>query len=205
MTDTFHFTRTDNVYVEHEVHRGKIRDPYTDAALGRKGVSILKLRQDPASEWQTRNNIGERFFWNAQHALFKGSFSQRNAPIHDLRAHLASERDRIVGNVNDCDDFEPVSLETWNRMSALVQAIVSDFMKTHDATDLDLPIFSAGEEGGIDVQWRGETRNLLIAVEVDAAEPTRFHAYDWAKDNHAIRGSLDETVNNGWLISWLLA
>jgi hypothetical protein len=93
----------------------------------------------------------------------------------------------------------------WNRMRRLVTEILVDFSLHYGESEPSVPIVSMGDESDIDVQWRTASRNLLISVAGRDDEPVYFHGMDWVRKSHVIKGSLEEGVQNGWILSWLNA
>jgi len=49
---------------------------------------------------------------------------------------------------------------------------------------------------------RTPTRELLVNVSADPAEPTTYYGDDGAS-GHAIKGTLDTTAHQHWLLLWL--
>ncbi len=70
------------------------------------------------------------------------------------------------------------------------------------------PVIGPGPDGSIDIHWQLATRTLLVNVPADVNKPATFYGSDRiSRDKPAcniIEGFMDTSVQNQWLLMWLI-
>ena len=64
------------------------------------------------------------------------------------------------------------------------------------------PKIRKGPRGSIDLHWRTPTRELLLNVPADVDALADYYGDDGA-GGHVIKGTLNPTEENAWLLMWL--
>lgn len=89
---------------------------------------------------------------------------------------------------------------TWRRATQFVRDITIQFVTKHK-TRIDPPKITPGPEGSIDVRWKADKRTLLVNFPANENEPADFFGSD--KEQDTVKGTLDLTSQNQWLLIWL--
>lgn len=89
---------------------------------------------------------------------------------------------------------------TWKRAIKFVRDIATPFVVRH-RKQIQPPKITAGPDGSIDVRWTSEKRTMLLNFPVDESMPPDFFGHDKGQD--VIKGTLDLTSQNHWLLLWL--
>jgi len=121
-------------------------------------------------------------------------------------AHLAAEIEQSRSMLSLPDDWDeegsPGYAEaTWHRAVALLVQNATRLWR-QDRVSVQAPRVRKGPEGSIDLDWRAPDRELLINVPADPAEPATYYGDDGA-GGHRIKGALDTSADNRWLLRWL--
>ena len=66
---------------------------------------------------------------------------------------------------------------------------------------VDAPRVLPGPEGSIDLHWRSHDRQLLINVPPDVDEPATY--YGQKSVDQVVKGNLDTSAQNEWLLMWI--
>lgn len=89
---------------------------------------------------------------------------------------------------------------TWQRATQFVRDIAKQYI--NDSKErIEPPKITPGPEGSIDIRWRAEKRTLLINFSAGENEPADFFGSDRGEDT--IKGTLDISSQNLWLLLWL--
>jgi hypothetical protein len=65
-----------------------------------------------------------------------------------------------------------------------------------------LPHIDPGPGGAIDIDWRAPRRELLITIPAQEDTPAEFYGDN--RSGEALKGFLDLTADNQWLVQWLI-
>jgi len=90
---------------------------------------------------------------------------------------------------------------TWDRATELVRNVVADYWKCYKVWP-DSPKIQPGPEGSIDINWRLGRRELLINVPANEKSPVTYFGIRSPKET--IKGKLDPSLSNEWILLWLL-
>jgi hypothetical protein len=124
------------------------------------------------------------------------------APLQNLEAGIASSRS-LLDLADDWDDAGSPGYDeaTWQRAVAFLASGVwrlwDDYHVQTDLADV-LP----GPQGSIDLDWRVRGHELLINVPADPSQPIGYYGDDGA-GGKKIKGTLDPTAPNRWLLAWM--
>jgi hypothetical protein len=89
---------------------------------------------------------------------------------------------------------------TWNRAAEFVKDAASAFHQ-RSGVWVDPPKISPGPEGSIDIHWKTSKRELLINIPDDSEEPVDYCGCGDSKGT--IKGKLDTSLTNEWILMWL--
>ena len=90
--------------------------------------------------------------------------------------------------------------ETWQRATGFLLANAVRLWNDYGVI-IDAPEISPGPAGSIDLHWRSGRRELLINVPANPGMPAGFYGDD--RTGNAVKGQLDVTEENQWLLMWL--
>jgi hypothetical protein len=122
--------------------------------------------------------------------------------LHDLEAGIDSSRS-LLDLDDDWDDAGSPGYEeaTWQRAVTLLVSGVTrlweDYGVRTDRADV-LP----GPRGSIDLDWRVRDHELLVNVPADQAQAVAYYGDD-GTGGKKIKGTLDPTAPNRWLLAWM--
>lgn len=94
---------------------------------------------------------------------------------------------------------------TWRQAVSLVVRSASTQVERHPDVILPVPIFAKGQEGSIDILWDSGERRLMINVPAEGDGPVTYHGFDTGNDAREVKGSLDPSDQNDWIVRWLTA
>ena len=114
------------------------------------------------------------------------------------------ERSKSILTLEDDWDGEGSSgyeLATWQRTTNyLKQNALRLWDSLHIA--LDTPNLSAGPDGSFDIDWKTDKRDLLINIPEDQTKLADFYGSN--KAGQIVKGDLDISNPNQWLLIWLM-
>lgn len=121
-------------------------------------------------------------------------------------AHLGAEIERsraMLGLEDDWDDEgSPGYAETtWSRAIGFLVQNATQLWDGYGIA-IEAPKVRKGPDGSIDLDWRTPHHELLVNVPADEADPTSYYGDDGA-GARTIKGTLEPTANNRWLLMWL--
>lgn len=93
------------------------------------------------------------------------------------------------------------SKTTWERMKNFLLAS-AEALWLLDHRRLDAPKILPGPDGSIDIHWKSNQRELLINIAEEISELA--HYYGDNKNGQIIKGTLNISVDNQWLLLWLM-
>jgi hypothetical protein len=127
---------------------------------------------------------------------------QLPAPLHDLEAAITSSRS-LLDLADDWDDAGSPGYgeATWQRAVAFLVSGVSRLWDDHGVRTERADVLP-GPRGSIDLDWRVRDHELLVNVPSDPSQPTAYYGDDGA-GGKKIKGTLDPTAPNRWLLAWL--
>jgi hypothetical protein len=64
-----------------------------------------------------------------------------------------------------------------------------------------VPEIAPGPDGSLDLDWQTANRELLVNIPADLDKPATFYGDD--KVNTKLKGILDTSADNVWLLMWL--
>jgi hypothetical protein len=89
---------------------------------------------------------------------------------------------------------------TWRRAAEFVKDVASAFHRRSGAW-VDPPRILPGPDGSIDIHWKTSKRELLINIPDDREEPADY--YGCGDPTDTIKGKLDTSLPNEWILMWL--
>lgn len=89
---------------------------------------------------------------------------------------------------------------TWKTATQFIRKTAFQFKKETDRW-IDAPKITPSHDGSIDVRWKSSERSLLINFPADSSSPATFFGSD--KNIDAIKGTLNLSSQNHWLLKWL--
>lgn len=119
------------------------------------------------------------------------------------RVEEAIETSRYILTLGDNWDEEGslgYAESTWKHATQFVRHAATLFINEH-RRHIEPPKITPGPDGSIDVRWKGAKRTLLINFPANDAEPADFFGSDKGRDT--IKGTLDLSSPNLWLLMWL--
>jgi len=90
--------------------------------------------------------------------------------------------------------------ETWRTATQFVRKTAFQFKK-ETGRWIDAPKITPSHDGSIDVRWKSLERSLLINFPADSISPANFFGSD--KNIDTIKGTLNLSSQNHWLLKWL--
>lgn len=91
--------------------------------------------------------------------------------------------------------------QTWERAAQfVVQTAIAQRKKS--GVWVDPPKITPGPDGSIDVRWKVPYRSALINFPAAETEPIQFFGSDG--EIESIRGTLDLSTPNQWILMWLM-
>lgn len=90
---------------------------------------------------------------------------------------------------------------TWSRATNFVKDLALANRGIGIGGWVDPPRILPGPEGSIDIHWKTSKRELLINISDDDEEPADF--YGCGNSNDTIKGKLDTSLPNEWILMWL--
>jgi hypothetical protein len=90
---------------------------------------------------------------------------------------------------------------TWERATNFVKDLATSYW---ELTNLWVcpPSIMPGPEGSIDIHWNASKRELLINIPTENDSPAGYFGSGGAKDT--VKGKLDTSSSNQWILMWLL-
>lgn len=90
---------------------------------------------------------------------------------------------------------------TWDRATNLVKDLA---IRYWELTNLWVcpPRIMPGPDGSIDIHWNASNRELLINIPSDEESPAGYFGSGGAKES--VKGKLDTSSHNHWILMWLL-
>jgi hypothetical protein len=92
------------------------------------------------------------------------------------------------------------SEETWHRATQFVRKTALLYKKEIGVW-IDPPKITPGPDGSIDVRWKSSKRSILINFPANSNTPADFYGSD--KQTDVIKGTLNLSSQNHWILQWL--
>ena len=121
-----------------------------------------------------------------------------------IRLIEAVENSRYILDLEDDWDEEGsprFQKTTWKRATDFVLQVVSSFRRQPGGFWVEPPRILPGPKGSIDIHWKTSKRELLINVPEDTGEPADYYGSGGLTD--IIKGKLEISVKNEWILTWL--
>lgn len=121
-------------------------------------------------------------------------------------AHLAAEIERSRSLLSLRDDWDeegsPGYAEATRHRAVALLLHNATRLWQQDRISVQAPTVRKGPAGSIDLDWRMPNRELLINVPTDPVESATYYGDD-GSGGHRIKGALDTSADNRWLLRWL--
>jgi hypothetical protein len=91
--------------------------------------------------------------------------------------------------------------ETWKRATQFIVRSAIGYRRTNGVW-VGPPKITPGPDGSIDVRWKTSKRSALINFPAFERDPIQFFGSDG--DTETIRGTLDLSSPNQWILMWLM-
>ena len=120
--------------------------------------------------------------------------------------HLAVEIERSRSMLDLPDDWDEAGSPgyaeaTWERAVGFLVRNASWLWRDY-GVPIQAPRIRKGPDGSIDLDWRTPGHELLVNVPADPNESATYYGDDGA-GRHQVKGSLDTSAPNQWLLMWL--
>lgn len=114
---------------------------------------------------------------------------------------LEAQRQKFVVHKQDEQDGPPpLDPNTWDRAYSFVRSSL-EHLDSGRRSQLTAPDLFPTSMAGIDIEWEADGRELGINVPGDSLTPATYYGKDEA--GHVLRGTLDTSAPNVWLLQWL--
>jgi hypothetical protein len=90
---------------------------------------------------------------------------------------------------------------TWYRAIQFIRNVSASFRQSAGFW-VEPPRILPGPEGSIDIHWKTSKRELLINIPESDEEPADYYGCGSLQD--AIKGKLDTSLPNEWILLWLM-
>lgn len=87
------------------------------------------------------------------------------------------------------------------RATHFVRQVALSFRQQPTGFWIEPPRILPGPKGSIDIHWKTSKRELLINVPEDDTVPADYYGSGGATD--IIKGKLETTAKNEWILAWL--
>lgn len=99
------------------------------------------------------------------------------------------------------DEGSPSYAEsTWERATIFIKETTTSYRRTVGSW-IGPPKITPGPDGSIDIRWKSAKRTLLINIPANNDDIADFYGDDKAADT--IKGTLDTSSSNQWILMWL--
>ena len=158
----------------------------------------ISSRQYPSYKWPRDNDFARR----KQLVDEKEPQSSKLESVENYERAVKKSRRLLELSDNWDDEGSPrVNSAAWNKATDFVLEMVRAFTG-RIRRPLPVPAISAGPEGSIDVHWRTERREILLNFSADQTLAPSYYGDNYADET--IKGTLDTTSKNIWLLYWLI-
>ena len=129
-----------------------------------------------------------------------------DAILPEALKHVADAIDqsrRLLDLEDDWDDDGTPGYAdaTWNRAVTFLAQTASRLWEQHGVQPDTVEVLP-GAHGGIGLDWRSPGHELLVTVPADPAQDAPYYGDDGA-GGRKIKGTLDTSAPNPWLLAWL--
>jgi hypothetical protein len=135
--------------------------------------------------------------------LFEAGLPEQRVTKISVRIAEAVESSRrILDLANDWDEegSPAYAHDTWKRATQFVLQSAIGYRKSIGVW-VSPPKITPGPDGSIDVRWKTSERSVLINFPASDGESVQFFGSD--RDTESIRGTLDLSLPNQWILMWL--
>jgi hypothetical protein len=107
----------------------------------------------------------------------------------------------------DEEGSQAYTLATWERATTFLQLGARQLWEENQVA-LEAPKILPGPSGSIDLHWKMARRELLINIPESVGKPANFYGDDSSSHDQVpsqtVKGTLDTTKDNQWLMMWLM-
>ena len=161
-------------------------------------------RRMEQSATQYYHNIAANWgapFWRALEVGGEGSSKRRSNLAVRVEDSINASRNILTLGDNWDEEGSPGYAEaTWKRATDFVRNVALLFINEHKRP-IEPPKITPGPDGSIDIRWKAAKRTLLINFPAKESEFADFFGSD--KGSDTIKGTLDLSSQNLWLLMWL--
>lgn len=133
-----------------------------------------------------------------------GLSNETDDSIFSPEIENAIEASRILLELEDDWDEEGgvgYSEETWKRTTQFIRKTALLF-KNEYGKWVNAPKITPGPDGSIDVRWKTDKRSLLVNFPASETKPVDYFGSDKGIDT--VKGTLNLSLQNHWLLHWLM-
>jgi hypothetical protein len=125
-----------------------------------------------------------------------------DAEVADSIVELVSAAKHILALQDNWDEEGSIGYteSTWTRATDFVSNLAVGYWNTHHSRFIP-PRILPGPEGSIDIHWKAAGREVLINIPANDAIPAGYYGSGDAKES--IKGKLDTSKSNLWILTWL--
>jgi hypothetical protein len=158
-----------------------------------------------SDEWLERRPVGAPEYRVARDLASTLATATPNTAIPAALGHVkaAIENSRYILDLEDDWDEEGATgyaPSTWSRATDFLLKNALSLWEDYGVF-IASPRILPGPDGSIDLHWRVGDHELLTNIPSDVAQPASY--YGNSKRGDVIKGSLDTSTNNVWLLVWL--
>jgi len=135
----------------------------------------------------------------------KEDYSGLDSPVPPELASLAQTLNRSGELLELADDWDEQGSPGYQE-STLERArhfVWTSALRLWEAFELsiDIPRILPGPDGSIDIHWKHGQRQLFANVPADDDKPATYYGDD--RSQNVVKGSLDTSAQQEWLLLWL--
>lgn len=169
-------------------------------SAGPTGKAYDDAARDAHSQWKS---YVERGFVPPRRVtpILLNTLSPNQAIRHILEAVDQSKSILTLEDDWDGEGSSAYKAGTWRKAIDFLKRNALDLWQSEHVS-LDAPRISPGPDGSIDLHWKTSRRELLINIPEEDDGTINFYGDN--KAGQVIKGPLDLSKNNQWLLMWLM-
>jgi len=128
-----------------------------------------------------------------------------DSPVPPELASLAQTLDQSSELLELADDWDEQGSPRYHEstLQRARQFVWTNTLRLWEALELsiDVPRILPGPDASIDVHWKHGQRQLFVNVPVDDDKPATYYGDD--RSRNVVKGSLDTSAQQEWLLLWV--
>ncbi len=135
----------------------------------------------------------------------KEDYSDLDSPVPPELASLAQTLDQSRELLELADDWDEQGSPGYQEatLKRARHVVWTNTLRLWEALKLsiDVPRVLPGPDGSIDIHWKHGQRQLFVNVPADGDKPATYYGDD--RSQNVVKGSLDTSAQQEWLLLWL--